>query len=731
MSAEQVWLDFLGIDDFKNRPVPFIDAVPVHMWIATPVPSYDNSSTKNQSNVRRTHSASPLNSPVYNRKPSEAISPKRKSSEPLLSTNSLGNASGPSLVVPTANGLHNSVPSLSSCPEASIGFLSHNLRTRDGPPPAYETGNGSQRLVQGGGELPPPYETLAHNGTILPGALEDEAPPLPEKVPLSDDLRSELTKMESHSQEEMGTAPKADLSLLVYIPQCVNLQLDHFQFVFLLRLQEMLVKLQEDLGSNKATDANDLSSSDDSVDFQPTVLFSILAREAGINIVLPPAPDRDASRLDRDPSQNTSRNVSSLSSYLDPGIVSDSGCHSPEVNGLKSHSRSDSDGGPSGRDVSLSSSEERSKVGQEQLSSSRPSSSQSACHTSGRVSSSSGPDSEGWLMVAGSDNQSASGLSKNRTESDSSNFSSQVESSTSRDSNSRETGKESKEPKLVSILCIGGEDVEVAVQFNGSDKVIKLICPELRLEELGVMSFDKYLNQKSCKKPVAKTIYSPVSEVTPMVRLRAEFGPSAERFEPTAGERGFAHVKVNGMSGTLLLSTLGNLADCLEDEVLLPPMPVLVEVNNSSVSVNNDLPPALISAPIAIPLDLSIENIAIRRSHTGVLHIQPMSSDSQSCDSESASIPITRQESIHTSQLSLSDSASVCSRAESLENEKQCLVAQMSVSRVTLQALQEERDALLKTIERLQQELSFTNREQDLLQEKMTSFQQGGRKRYR
>lgn len=731
VSAEQVWLDFLGIDDFKNRPMPFIDAVPVHMWIATPLPSYDNNSTNDQSSVRRTHSASPLNSPVYKRTPSEAISPKRKSSEPLLSTNSLGSASGPSLVVPNSNGLHNSVPSLSSCPETSNGFLPQNLPTRDGPPPAYETGNGPHKQVQGRNELPPPYETLAHNGTILPGALEDEAPPLPDKVPLSDDLRSELTKMDSHSQEEMETAPKADLSLLVYIPKCVNLQLDHFQFVFFLRLQEMLVKLQEDLGSNKATDANDQSSSDDSVDLQPTVLFSILAREVDFNIVLPPAPDRDASRLERDPSQNTSRNVSSLSSYLDTGIVSDSGCRSPEVNDLKSHSRSDSDGAPSGRDVSLSSSEERCKVDREQSSLSRPSSSQSACHTSGRASSSSGPDSEGWLMVPGSDNQSASGPSKNRTENDSSNFSSQVERSTSRDSNSRETGKESKEPKLVSILSIGGEDLEVAIQFKGLDKVIKLICPELKLEELGVMSFDKYLNQKSCKKPVAKTMHSPGSEVIPMVRMRAEFGPSAERFEPTAGERGFAHVKVNGMSGTLLLSTLGNLADCFEDEVLFPPMPVLVEVNNSSVTVNNDLPPALISAPIAIPLDLSIENIAIRRSHTGVLHIRPMSSDSQSCDSESASMPITRQESIHTSQLSLSDSASVCSRAESLENEKQCLVSQMSVSRAALQSLQDERDALLKTIERLQQELSFTNREQDLLQEKMTSFQRGGKKRYR
>lgn len=731
LTAEQVWLDFLGIDDFNNRPMPFMDAVPVHMWVATPVPTYNNSGTTIESHVRRTHSASssPPGSPVHTRTSSDVISPRRKGSEPLLSAKSQGNASCPTLVNSNASGLHNSVPSLMPNCEASYGLTPNNLPSQDGPPPAYEPEIGPQKPSHAGSELPPPYETLTHNEPILPGASEDEAPPLPEKGRLPEDLRSELTKTDCPSHEDVETAPKADLSLLVHIPQCVNLQLDHFQFVFLLRLQEMLVKLQEDLERDKPTDSNDSSDRRDSMECHPSVLFSILVREANINIVLPPAPDRDTSRLDRNPSQNTSRNASSLSSYLDTGIVPDSGCQSPEVGDFKSHSRTDSDGASLGRDGSLSSTEERiSKAGQDQLLSSRPSSSQSA---SGRVSVSSATDPEGWLMVAGSENRSSSGLSKNRTEIDSSNFNSQVESTTSRDSNNREAGKESKEPKLVSVLSIGGEDIEVGIQFNGLDKDIKMVCPELKLEELGVIGFDKYLNQKSCKKQVSKTLLSPISEVSPMLRLRAEFGPSAERFEPTAGERGFAHIKVNGINGTLLVSTLGNLADCFEDEVLIPPMPFLVEVNNSAVSINNDLPPALISAPIAIPVDLSIENMSVRRSHTGVFHIRPMSSDSHSCNSESASMPITRQESINVSQLSLSDSASVCSRAESLESEKQCLVAQMSVSRATLQALQDERDALLKTIERLQQELSFTNREQDLLQEKMTSFQRGGRKRYR
>lgn len=711
--------------------MPFVDAVPVQMWIATPVPFRDKNNTNVKAHVRRAQSTSPPNSPTHRRTSSEVISPRRKASEPLLCGKFRANTAAPSLVNSSANGLHNSVPSLSPSPEAVNGVSANELSALNGPPPAYDQVNRALKPAPTGSELPPPYETLAHNGPISPEAPLEEVPPLPQKAPLSEDMLNGLTKPDGHSHHEIESASRADLSFLIHVPQCVNVQLDHFQFVFLLRLQEMLVKLQEDLQKDQLTQINHASGLSESRDSQPNVFFTILAQEVGVNIVLPPAPDRDTSRLDRGPSQSTSRNTSSLSSYLDTGIVSDSGCQSPDVIDFKSHSRTGSDETPQRRDGLLTSTEGRSpRADQEQMLASRPSS-QSASHTSGRASASSAPDSDGWLMVAVNDNRSTVGSVQSRTDSDAGQSSSHLESSASKDSNSKEIEKESKEHKMVSILSIGGEDVEVGIHFHGFDKVIKIICPEVKLEELGVISFEKYLNQKSLRKPLTKTTVSPAPEANPMVRMRAEFGPSAERFEPTAGERGFVHVKANGVNGALLVSTLGSLAECFEDEILLPPVPFLVEVNNSNISINNDLPPTLVSAPIAIPVDLNVENISVRRAHTGVFHIKPMSSDCHARESEPITMPITRQESISASQLSLSDSVSVCSRAESLENEKHCLVAQMSVSRAALQALQEERDALLKTIERLRQELSFSNREQDLLQEKMTSFQRGGRKGYR
>lgn len=729
ISAEQVWLDFLGIEEVKKRPMPFIDAVPLQIWIATPLPTNDDNSLGIESAVRRTKSASRLHSPpLHPRSSSELVSPKRKASEPVVTTKNRPHTAAPSLLSTTSNGLCNSNPSIDS--HTFEALASRSLE--DGPPPAYEPRNEPHNPNPVVREPPPAYETLTHNGPNLPEVPLEEAPPLPKKAPIPEEVLNGLSETEGHANQELNLGSRADVSFLIHIPQCVSVQLDHFQYIFLLRLQEVLIKLQEDLEKCKATQSNDVSSVNQLTDDQPALYFSILAQGVDFNIVLPPAPDSDMSRLERHPSQNTSRNASSLSSYLETGGVLDSGCQSPEGIDLKTPSRTDSEEAPR-KDESVSLESRDPKTSQELMQQSRPSSAQSASHTSGRASASSAPDSDGWLVVPVSD-KSAAGLAQSRTDSDVSNFSSQLDSNMSKPTSSdKDCEKEHKEPKMVSILSIGGEDVEVGIHLQGFDKVLKMICPEMKLEELGVINFDKYLNQKSFRRSLTKsTVPAQASEGPPMVCMRAEFGPSAERNEPTAAERGFMHVKVNGVNGAHLVSTLSSLADCFEDEVLIPPMPFLVEVNNSRVSINNDLPPTLVSAPLAIPVDLNVENISVRRTHDGVFHITPLSSDdSHGRENEQAILPMTRQESINVSQLSLSDSASVCSRAESLENEKQCLVSQLAVSRATLQSLQDERDALLKTIERLQQELSFSNREQDLLQERMTSFQKGGRRGYR
>lgn len=96
-----------------------------------------------------------------------------------------------------------------------------------------------------------------------------------------------------------------------------------------------------------------------------------------------------------------------------------------------------------------------------------------------------------------------------------------------------------------------------------------------------------------------------------MLCLCVEFGLLVEWFELIVGERGFVYIKVNGINGILLVSILGNLVDCFEDEVLILLMFFLVEVNNLVVSINNDFLLVLILVFIVILVDLSIENMLV------------------------------------------------------------------------------------------------------------------------
>lgn len=718
LSAEQVWFDFLGIDEIKNRPISFIDAVPVQIWIATPLPFHDHNTTVMNTTAEGIERTSWLTSPTHRRTASEILSPKRKGSEPVITMKSRTNTG--TLLSTAANVLHSSDPNISSNPSEAL-----DNTTRDGPPPAYEPRNEPRKPFPVVSEPPPPYETLTHHEPDLAGAPSEEVSSLSRKAFISGDTPNGLSESEGSACQEPPSGSQADLSFLIHIPQTVKIQLDHFQFLFLVRLQEKLSKLQEDLEKDRLRRNNADSELNESKNAQPSLFFSILTRGVDLNVVLPPAPDGDGSREGGTPSESTSRNASSLSSYLDTGVVLDSGCQSPDVIDFKTL-RPDSEEAMR-KDGSVCVDDRDAKSSEEVP----PSPRASSVHTSGRTSAASAPDSDGWLVVPACD-KLASGSVKSRADSEASNFSSQLGSSISKGSSSKDVEVEHKDPpKMVSIFSIEGEDVELGIHFQGNDTVVKILCPELKWEELGVINFEKYLNRKSFRKSLTKTTIPTASEGTPMMRMRMEFGPCAERYERTAAERGFMHIKVNGVNGSLLVSTLGNMAEWIEDEVVLPPMPFLVEVNNSRVSINNDLPPTLVSAPVPIPVDLTVENISVSRTHDGVLHIRPMSNESIVRESEQASVSITREESISASQLSLSDSASVSSRTESLENEKQSLMSQMAVSRAALQSLQEERDALLKTIERLQQELSFSNREQDLLQERMTSFQKGGRRGYR
>lgn len=752
MNVDQFWVDFLGVTSNKNRPMPLVEAIPLRLWICTPLTKVPIETSKQSSQTSLDFlgdSSSRKGSVDSNRIPqpsSAASSPGCQRAHHVTIPSSFhASVSSPNLKGTNKDDfgrtgdkaeIIGSPPVVSSLPASprfrDSGFSSlseskavnNDNRKSPNVDCLSQTLSDSLDKVANGdvtaedcltldrksshdsldGKLSPMCiftEHEAQTGKKSPGTIPNGGSNVSAHEGPSE-LRKTFGSCSSNEDDQLGAFPMddikvADMSVLALVPVNVNIQMDHFQFLFLMRLQEMIVKLQEQLDIDRQ---HHIAETCDKPTTQgsPRVTFSVLGKRAEVNIILPPSPD---------PALNT-RGASSASSFLDPGFVSDNEIATPDVpvDIVQDKLRSDTPdlknsvtvadvtSGLEGRGSALSMSE----------------------------------STDGWLPQDGDKN-----VLKTRRGSDASCASSQL--GTSVDSRSRSSSRGSRSSRVVSVFTAEGNDIHFGLQMDGDDMAIKLTVQELKIDEKGNLNFEKYLNQKSFKTTQDDdiTVPKPLPSSPPTVSVRAEFGPGAERNTPSAGERGFAHVLLSNVGLSLFMSNIEGLSECFDDEILLPKMPFFVEMKSSSICVKDDKPPRLLSAIPPLPLNVTMENIAIYRNQDEVINIRPLNilqnAREPSVDERDAVAlhpVVSRQLSRTTSDLSLAESVS--SRSDN-DSEKECLKAQLSVSRAALHAVQDERQALLKTIERLQYELSMSNREQDRLQAKVVAYQSASSRR--
>lgn len=89
------------------------------------------------------------------------------------------------------------------------------------------------------------------------------------------------------------------------------------------------------------------------------------------------------------------------------------------------------------------------------------------------------------------------------------------------------------------------------------------------------------------------------------------------------------NIKVNDLKlSSILMSTLIGLADLTEDEIVTPPIPMNVDLENVKINILEDRPPVNITSPqCPQPINLEIGKMKIVRDASGVFQIQPVLSD--------------------------------------------------------------------------------------------------------
>lgn len=72
------------------------------------------------------------------------------------------------------------------------------------------------------------------------------------------------------------------------------------------------------------------------------------------------------------------------------------------------------------------------------------------------------------------------------------------------------------------------------------------------------------------------------------------------------------------------MSTAIGLGDLAEDEIISKPLPMDILLENLKITLIEDRPPVNITSPGAIPINLQIGQMRIKRNEMGIFEIQPI-----------------------------------------------------------------------------------------------------------
>ncbi|XP_053313837.1 bridge-like lipid transfer protein family member 3A [Spea bombifrons] len=118
---------------------------------------------------------------------------------------------------------------------------------------------------------------------------------------------------------------------------------------------------------------------------------------------------------------------------------------------------------------------------------------------------------------------------------------------------------------------------------------------------------------------MATASLSPTSP--PCVTLNFDLGPSAAYLSPLALHNGFLQLRIQNFCSELPISSLTHIGPFLEDEQPTDILPMTIRITNSRIVLRDDGPRLYPSAFIPEPVTLAIENLRVQRNEDGIFCI--------------------------------------------------------------------------------------------------------------
>ena len=711
LNARQCWCDFIGIEETNGRPRPFIEPFPLNLCMCYPIAGVNRRPAQlsiHEENMTSENSQYSKVTPLH-KSPSDPYcsqtKPYRKSSStkssPLPSPGFAKihkSRSAASVNIPvlssdlrdnTMRGLSSNVSesesgeSMSSLNEDSvISGSSQSISSTNtlGNGKVGTSSIGNNKLVANNGMLTTDsrgssgYRTMPFVGSTSGIESDGSADSYLDK----DSPRSKLPDNEQDNSE-------CALSMLLNVPDALAIKLDHYQFVFLMRLQESFITLRDvlfadlekfDVQRRKmlGKDSEEVGADD------PGILVSLVSKGAEV-VLLVPASNVDQSQS-HDQNCTESHNRVPSQNVVEPP-------ESIEVeNALKAM-----------KDYQFS-----------------PRDNEKLLETD---------DDNEHLVVVLEDTVVLEGnaVAHQRSGSESSS----VNTSTFGSDYSLLTAGTGSERSYggrdISTVTITGTSLECSVAMKNDDFAFKLLACGCDISQSYHENLEVYLNPKS---KVSKESSTP-SKGGGELRLRYAMGSTIDETVPGAAENGVAKVMLSDVLVPLLMSNVDGLLECVQDEVEIPPpfMPITVDIRNLRLDITSDTPPRLLSLPPALPLNVHIDQATITRAGDGEVQINVpkgpvVSATRQNLHRTHEGHLVTSDEMIESLR---EESNEMTARVASIRSENVRLLNELQVSNEITESLESERDRLLVTVERLTDELVKSNREYDRMQEVVRHLQ--------